>query len=138
MLLLSALHATGWFPIDLPRWLLAAAYACLGWHIGLGFRRDALIHAGRAMPVVVAAALSLMGFCAALAWCLTRFAQTDPLTAYLANEPRRLGLDRHHCKLDATGGSSVRAGAAVRAPGMRDRLGAADHALCRQTLAASA
>jgi membrane AbrB-like protein len=91
MLLLSALHASGWLSIDLPRWLLAAAYACLGWHIGLGFRRDALIHAGRAMPVIIAAALSLMGFCAALAWCLTRFAHTDPLTAYLATSPG--GLD---------------------------------------------
>src|SRR5882672_12349083 len=57
MILLSVLHAAGWLQIDLPRWLLAAAYACLGWYIGLGFRRDALIHAGRAMPVVIVAAL---------------------------------------------------------------------------------
>ena len=91
MILLSALHAVGWLQIDLPRWLLAAAYACLGWHIGLGFRRDALIHVGRAMPVVIVAALSLMGFCAALAWCLVRFIGTDALTAYLATSPG--GLD---------------------------------------------
>jgi uncharacterized protein len=91
MILLSALHAVGWLQIDLPRWLLAAAYACLGWHIGLGFRRDALIHAGRAMPVVIVAALSLMGFCAALAWCLVKFIGTDALTAYLATSPG--GLD---------------------------------------------
>jgi membrane AbrB-like protein len=91
MILLSALHAAGWLQIDLPRWLLAAAYACLGWHIGLGFRRDALIHAGRAMPVVIVAALSLMGFCAALAWCLVNFTGTDALTAYLATSPG--GLD---------------------------------------------
>jgi len=87
MILLSALHAAGWLPIALPRWLLAAAYACLGWHFGLGFRRDALIHAGRALPVVIVAALSLMGFCAALAWCLTKLSGTDPLTAYLAMSP---------------------------------------------------
>jgi uncharacterized protein len=87
MILLSALHAAGWLQIDLPRWLLAAAYACLGWHVGLGFRRDALIHAGRAMPVVIAAALSLMGFCVALAWCLVKFTGTDALTAYLATSP---------------------------------------------------
>ena len=91
MILLSALHAAGWLQIDLPRWLLAAAYACLGWYIGLGFRRDALIHAGRAMPVVIVAALSLMGFCAALAWCLVKFTGTDALTAYLATSPG--GLD---------------------------------------------
>jgi hypothetical protein len=91
MILLSVLHAAGWLSIDLPRWLLAAAYALLGWHIGLGFRRDALIHAGRALPAVVTAALSLMGLCAALAWCLTRLAHTDALTAYLATSPG--GLD---------------------------------------------
>ena len=91
MLLLSALHAAGWIDIDLPRWLLAAAYALLGWYIGLGFRRDALIHAGRALPVVLAGALCLMGLCAALAWCLMRLAHTDALTAYLATSPG--GLD---------------------------------------------
>jgi hypothetical protein len=91
LLLLSTLHAAGWLSIDLPRWLLAAAYALLGLRIGLSFRRDALIHAGRALPVVVAAALCLMGLCGALAWCLTRLAHTDALTAYLATSPG--GLD---------------------------------------------
>jgi membrane AbrB-like protein len=91
MVLLSGLHAAGWLQIDLPRWLLAAAYACLGWHIGLGFSREALMHAGRAMPVVIVAALTLMGFCAALAQCLVKFTGTDALTAYLATSPG--GLD---------------------------------------------
>jgi len=91
MLLLSALHAAGWLAIDLPRWLLAAAYALLGWHIGLGFRRDFLRHAGQALPVVVGAALCLMGLCGLLAWCLTRLAHVDALTAYLATSPG--GLD---------------------------------------------
>jgi membrane AbrB-like protein len=91
LIVLSTLHALGWVSIDLPRWLLAAAYALLGWHIGLAFRRDALIHAGRALPVVIAAALSLMMLCAALAWCLTWFAHADALTAYLATSPG--GLD---------------------------------------------
>jgi len=91
MILLSALHAAGWLSIDLPRRLLAAAYALLGWHVGLGFRRDALLHAGRVLPVVVAAALCLMGLCGVLAWCLTRLAHTDTLTAYLATSPG--GLD---------------------------------------------
>jgi uncharacterized protein len=91
MLLLSTLHAGGWLAIDLPRWLLATAYALLGWHIGLGFRRDFLRHAGRALPVVAGAALCLMGLCGLLAWCLTRVAHIDPLTAYLATSPG--GLD---------------------------------------------
>ncbi|HEX4179116.1 MAG TPA: AbrB family transcriptional regulator, partial [Rhizomicrobium sp.] len=91
MLLLSALHAGGWLAIEIPRWLLAAAYALLGWHIGLGFRRDALLHAGRALPVVAGAALCLIVFCALLAWCLVRLAHVDALTAYLATSPG--GLD---------------------------------------------
>jgi membrane AbrB-like protein len=91
MLLLSTLHAGGWLAIDLPRWILAAAYALLGWHIGLGFRRDFLRHAGRALPVVVGAALCLMGLCGLLGWCLTRMAHIDVLTAYLATSPG--GLD---------------------------------------------
>jgi len=91
MLLLSALHAAGWLDIDLPRWVLAAAYALLGWRIGLNFRRDALIHARRTLPVVLTAALSLIGLCASLAWCLTRLAHIDALTAYLATSPG--GLD---------------------------------------------
>jgi uncharacterized protein len=87
MLLLAVLHAGGWLSLDLPRWLLAASYALLGWHIGLGFRRDALRHAGRALPVVVTAALCLMAVCGALAWCLMQLAHVDALTAYLATSP---------------------------------------------------
>jgi uncharacterized protein len=91
LLLLSILHAGGMLAIELPRWLLVVAYGLLGWHIGLGFRRDALLHAGRALPVVVGAALCLIGFCGLLAWCLARLAHVDALTAYLATSPG--GLD---------------------------------------------
>ena len=91
MLLLSALHATGLLEIALPRWLLAAAYGVLGWYIGLSFRRDALLHAWRVLPVVVGSAWCLMAFCGLLAWCLAHFAAVDPLTAYLATSPG--GLD---------------------------------------------
>jgi membrane AbrB-like protein len=91
VLFLSAVHAAGWLTIELPRWLLAGAYAVIGWHIGLGFRRDALLQIGRALPVVMGATLLLMALCALLAWCLTHFAHVDSLTAYLATSPG--GLD---------------------------------------------
>jgi len=91
MLLLSALHAAGWLSIELPRWLLACAYALIGWNIGLGFRREDLRHAGQALPIVASAALVLIGFCSVLAWCLTWLAHVDALTAYLATSPG--GLD---------------------------------------------
>jgi hypothetical protein len=91
MLILCVFHATGWLAIDLPRWLLVVAYTLLGWHIGLGFRREALLHAGRALPAVAGAAVALMGFCGLLAWCLAHIAHVDALTAYLATSPG--GLD---------------------------------------------
>ena len=91
LLVLAWLHAEGLLTPQLPRWLLAAAYALLGWHIGLAFRRDALLHAGRALPVVAVAALTLMGWCGLLAFALTRLAHVDALTAYLATSPG--GLD---------------------------------------------
>jgi membrane AbrB-like protein len=91
MLLLSALHAGGWVNIELPRWLLAGAYALIGWHIGLGFSRDALRHAGQTLPVVAVATICMMSFCGLLAWGLMGLAHVDALTAYLATSPG--GLD---------------------------------------------
>jgi membrane AbrB-like protein len=91
MMALSAAHAAGLVAIDLPGWLLAAAYAVLGWYIGLSFRRDVLLHAWRVLPVVAGSALCLMALCCVLAWCLTRLANVDALTAYLATSPG--GLD---------------------------------------------
>jgi membrane AbrB-like protein len=91
MIVLSTIHAAGWISIDLPRWLLTAAYALIGWQIGLAFRRETLLHARRALPIVAAAAVCLMAFCGLLAWSLTRLAHVDALTAYLATSPG--GLD---------------------------------------------
>ena len=87
ILLLGPLHLAGWLPIELPRWLMTGGYAFIGWHIGLGFRQEALRHVGRTFPVVVAATLCLIAFCGVLAWCLTRIAHVDALTAYLATSP---------------------------------------------------
>jgi hypothetical protein len=87
MLTLSALHAAGLITIELPRWLLAGSYALIGWHIGLAFRRDTLVHARRVIPIVAGAALSLMLFCGGLAFALTRLAHIETLTAYLATSP---------------------------------------------------
>jgi hypothetical protein len=87
MLFLSALHAGGLITIDLPRWLLALAYALLGWHIGLGFHREALIHAGKRLPIVLAGAITLIGFCGLVAWVVAILGHVDGLTAYLATSP---------------------------------------------------
>ncbi|MDB5974025.1 MAG: AbrB family transcriptional regulator [Nevskia sp.] len=91
MLVLSGLHASGVLEFHLPRWLLAACYALLGWNIGLGFRRNTLISAAHALLPVIASALALIAFCAGLSWCLSVLLHIDPLTAYLATSPG--GLD---------------------------------------------
>jgi membrane AbrB-like protein len=82
-----ALKAAGVFTVDLPPWLLAAAYALVGWGIGLRFTRDILLHALRALPAVAGALLGLIAACGLLAMALVRFAGVDPLTAYLATSP---------------------------------------------------
>jgi len=87
MVLATVLQFSGTFAIELPEWLLAPTYAMLGWTIGLGFTRQVLAHAARALPQIIMSNLVLISFCAGLAFLLTRFLGIDPLTAYLATSP---------------------------------------------------
>jgi membrane AbrB-like protein len=87
MIVGAILEGAGLIAITLPPWLLAAGYTLLGWSIGLGFTRDILAHAYRALPQVVLSILILMGVCAVLAFVLVQVAGIDPLTAYLATSP---------------------------------------------------
>lgn len=91
MLIAAPLHLTGLVALTLPPWLLALAYAGLGWYVGLGFNRDVIAHALYAMPQLLVATLLLIGLCGVSAWMLTVLLHTDPLTAYLATSPG--GLD---------------------------------------------
>src|SRR5262249_61024747 len=50
----------GLMAIELPTWLLAACYALVGWNIGLRFTRGLLIHALRALPLMVICTLLLI------------------------------------------------------------------------------
>ncbi|SIQ17894.1 hypothetical protein SAMN05880582_1011016 [Rhizobium sp. RU20A] len=86
LLLGAALHVAG-VTFYVPAIVLALAYALLGWTIGLGFDRDVLLHAGRALLPVTTSILLLIGFCGLLAYALHVFAGIDPLTAYLATSP---------------------------------------------------
>lgn len=87
MCLGAALHGLGLITITLPPWLLALSYAVLGWSIGLGFTRQILAHAMRALPQTVVSILVMMGFCGGLAALLVKLLGLDPLTAYLATSP---------------------------------------------------
>ncbi|MBW6399796.1 AbrB family transcriptional regulator [Roseomonas sp. HJA6] len=81
------LQQTGLMTIDLPRWLLAGAYAVIGWRIGPRFSRPLLVHAARKMPIIIASTLALIAACGGLAAGFVVFAGIDPLTAYLATRP---------------------------------------------------
>ncbi len=81
------LQHLGWVTITLPPWLLAIAYALVGWNIGLRFTRPILVHVARALPRVLASTLALIAICGGLAALLVVAAGVDPLTAYLATSP---------------------------------------------------
>ena len=83
----SVLHISGAIEIELPKWLLAATYALLGWNAGLGFTPAILAHAVRALPGVFLSVALLISFSAGLAFLLTQTLEIDALTAYLATSP---------------------------------------------------
>lgn len=73
--------------IELPRWLMAFAYALIGWRVGLRFTRPLLLHAARAFPRVLACTIALIVACAAIGEVFVLVAHVDPLTAYLSTSP---------------------------------------------------
>jgi len=87
MILGAALRLSGLIDIDLPPWLLAAAYAAIGWRVGLGFTKKIALYAARAVPAILAGIVTLIAFCGALSWLLAKTTGMDPLTAYLAASP---------------------------------------------------
>lgn len=87
MFLSIALQASGLVEILLPRWLLAASFALIGWTIGLRFTRAILVYAFHLLPKIVLSILAMMLFCGGLAFGLVEFFGVDPLTAYLATSP---------------------------------------------------
>lgn len=87
LILAVGLHLGADISFQLPPWLLLAAFACVGWTIGLSFTRPIVRHAGRALPQVVGSILALLIFCAGIAYVLSEVLGIDYLTAYLATSP---------------------------------------------------
>jgi uncharacterized protein len=83
----SIFNLSGAIEIELPKGLLAATYALLGWSVGLHFTPAILAHAVRALPKILFSITLLIAFCGALAYVLTRTLGIDALTAYLATSP---------------------------------------------------
>ena len=73
--------------IELPPALLMAAYAIIGWSIGLRFNRTILAYVAKALPRLLLSIFSLVALCGLFAFCLVHFAGIEPLTAYLATSP---------------------------------------------------
>lgn len=87
----ATLQGTGVATLQVPEWLLALAYALIGWSVGLRFTRPIFLLALRTLPQMIASVIGLMLLCGGLAWMLTRVLHVDLMTAYLATSPG--GLD---------------------------------------------
>jgi membrane AbrB-like protein len=81
------LHDAGLVHIELPLWLLAASYSCLGWSIGLRFTREVLQSASRALPATVLCIVVMIAVCGGLGVLMVCLLDTGALTAYLATSP---------------------------------------------------
>lgn len=87
----GALHVAGLLPIDVPWWLLDAAYLAVGWTIGLAYTREILLFVWRVLPTLLLSTCLLLAMCALAGVLLVVLVHVDPLTAYLATTPG--GLD---------------------------------------------
>ncbi len=74
-------------PFQTPPLITAAAYAVIGWTIGLSFTRASLVDNLYSLPVIVGGAILLIGACAFVGLVLGRLFHIDPLSAYLATSP---------------------------------------------------
>jgi uncharacterized protein len=83
----APLAATHLITVTLPPWLLAIAYALVGWSIGFRFTREVVLYAAKQLPRILASIFALIAMCGGLAVALHEAAGTDALTAYLATSP---------------------------------------------------
>ncbi|MEM0672786.1 AbrB family transcriptional regulator [Dickeya oryzae] len=91
MIVGSLLHSSGIMTLQTPEWLLAVAYALIGWSVGLSFTRPVFLLALRTLPKMMLSIITLMLLCGGMALMLMHLLSVDMLTAYLATSPG--GLD---------------------------------------------
>ncbi|MCA0921642.1 AbrB family transcriptional regulator [Pseudooceanicola nanhaiensis] len=87
LLIGTALQGFGLISPEVPHWMLALAFAVVGWTIGLRFTKAILLHAWKALPRLVFSILMLMALCAGFAVLISVTMDVDLLTAYLATSP---------------------------------------------------
>lgn len=83
----AVVQGLGAMTMVLPQPLLMFAYVAIGWVVGLRFTREILLTVAAKLPHMFGSIVALMGFCAGIAWLLTRILGIDMLTAYLATSP---------------------------------------------------
>ncbi|WP_224251651.1 AbrB family transcriptional regulator [Klebsiella grimontii] len=91
MLIGALAQGEGWLQLELPEWLLALAYAAVGWSVGLKFNKQIFLLAFKTLPQILASIIGLILLCALMAFGLTQVLPLDFMTAYLATSPG--GLD---------------------------------------------
>ena len=91
MILGAVLHATGIASMALPAPMLDAAYAAIGWYVGLRFTRETVRETVGALPGILIATVGLIALCGGWAFGITFLLPIDFLTAFLATSPG--GLD---------------------------------------------
>ena len=91
MLIGALAQGEGWLQLELPEWLLALAYAAVGWSVGLKFNKQIFLLALKTLPQILASIIGLILLCALMAFGLTQVLPLDFMTAYLATSPG--GLD---------------------------------------------
>lgn len=62
----ATLHATGTLTLQVPEWLLALAYAFIGWSVGLRFTSAIVLLALKTLPQMLASIAGLMLLCGAM------------------------------------------------------------------------
>lgn len=87
----ALVQGKGWLQLELPEWLLALAYAAIGWSVGLKFNKQIFLLALKTLPQILASIIGLILLCALMAFGLTQVLPLDFMTAYLATSPG--GLD---------------------------------------------
>lgn len=87
----AILQITGLVVLDMPAFLMAAAFAVIGWNIGLKFTRASLGASVRLMPRIAAVIAAMIAICGLLSILLAGMVGSDALSAYLALSPG--GLD---------------------------------------------
>lgn len=82
-----ALQSAGWVAPEVPPVVSAAAFAIIGWHIGLSFTRASLLHTARLLPRILVGIVAILLLCAALSLLFAKLAHVNFLTAYMALNP---------------------------------------------------